>query len=152
MHLSHENEREINMRRKKDDKRVLRRGNGSDNKRNRRTPHMGIKNRNKGPNKNRNRVKKQKKRSGKTVLLMIFVLIAFIVGAGAGILLSFDDGSDDVNETHVENVTVEMTTNLNDTDNIVFEDADHVDFNENQTSEILDVDQNPYYNDDGLNY
>lgn len=138
------------MRRKKDDKRVLRRGNGRDNKRNRRTPSLSFRNgndtRRNVPNIQNERAKKKKKRSGKTVLLVILVLIAFIVGAGIGVLLSFDDGSVDENETHVENVTVEMTTNLNDSNEVVFNESDAVDFNENKSSEILDADKNPYYN------
>lgn len=79
---------------------------------------------------------------------MILVLLAFIVGAGAGILLSFDDGTvDGENETHYENVTVEMTTNVNESKVVVFDnDMDHVDFNQNQSSGILDVENNPYYN------
>lgn len=79
---------------------------------------------------------------------MILVLVAFIVGAGAGILLSFDDGTDEAeNQTHVENVTVEMTTNVNESKVVVFDsDVDHVDFNQNQSSAILDADKNPYYN------
>ena len=133
------------MRRKKDNKRVLRRGNGGNNKSNRRTPHIGIKNRNN--NYANNEYKKQKKRSRKTVLLVILVLMAFIVGAGTGILLSFDDGTSEENETHVENVTVEMTTNLNESKNVVFdEDMDHIDYNENESSVILDAEKNPYYN------
>lgn len=138
------------MRRKKDNKTVLRRGNGRDNKRNRRTPNFSLKNRN---NDNRyapaahNNYKKQKKRSRKTVLLMILILFAFIVGAGIGILLSFDDGTEDVkNETHYENVTVEMTTHLNESKGVVFDESDRVDFNENKTSQILGAENNPYYN------
>lgn len=138
------------MRRKKDDKRVLRAGNGRNNKRNRRTPNLSFRSRNnrdvRSPNRyNAKRVKKQKKRSKKTVLLMIMVLLAFVIGAGIGIILSFDDGSGN-NETHVENVTVEMTSNLNESKNITFDESDHVDFNENQTSEILGTEENPYYN------
>ena len=151
------------MRRKKDDKRVLRRGNGRDNNRKRRTPNISLKGRSRANrnnndyrNNNRNRNKKQKKRSRKTVLLMIIVLLAFIIGAGIGVILSFDAGntnSTEANETHVENVTVEMTTNLtNDSGYVYFDEADHVDFNENQSSEILDAENNPYYNDDGLGY
>lgn len=138
------------MRRKKDNKTVLRRGNGRDNKRNRRTPNFSLKNRN---NDNRyapaahNNYKKQKKRSRKTVLLMILILFAFIVGAGIGILLSFDDGTEDAkNETHYENVTVEMTTHLNESKGVVFDESDRVDFNENKTSQILGAENNPYYN------
>ena len=138
------------MRRKKDNKRVLRRGNGREDNRSRRTPNFSLKNRN---NNNRyapvahNNYKKQKKRSRKTVLLMILVLAAFIMGAGSGVLLSFDDGTDDAkNETHYENVTVEMTTHLNESKGVVFDESDNVDFNENKTSQILDVEKNPYYN------
>lgn len=141
------------MRRKKDDKIVLRRGNGRNEKR-RRTPNLSFNrnnNRRSTPNRRNNRVKKEKKRSKKTVLLMIMVLLAFIVGSGIGVLLSFDDGSGD-NETHVENVTVEMTSNLNQSNNISFDEADHVDYNENQTSEILDAENNPYYRYDDLTY
>lgn len=138
------------MRRKKDNKTVLRRGNGRDNKRNRRTPNFSLKNRN---NDNRyapaahNNYNKQKKRSRKTVLLMILILFAFIVGAGIGVLMSFDDGTEDVkNETHYENVTVEMTTHLNESKGVVFDESDRVDFNENKTSQILGAENNPYYN------
>lgn len=134
------------MRRKKDDKTILRRGNGRDNERNRLTPHLGIKNRNKNYNRNTN-VKKQKKRSRKAVLLMILVLVAFIVGAAAGVFLSFDDGHVEKNETHYENVTDEMTTHVNESKVVVFEDdVDHIDYNENQSSAILDAEKNPYYN------
>lgn len=138
------------MRRKKDNKTVLRRGNGRENKRNRRTPNFSLKNRN---NTNRyappthNNYKKQKKRSRKTVLLMILVLVAFIIGAGIGILLSFDDGSEnDNNETHYKNVTVEMTTHLNESKGVVFNESDRVDFNENKSSQILGAENNTYYN------
>ena len=147
------------MRRKKDDKRVLRAGNGRNNKRNSRSLNLGRKGRNNNSHRNRNarpnhRVKKEKKRSRKTVLLMILVLVAFVIGAGIGVLMSFDNGTDNAdNETHVENVTVEMTSNLsNDSGYAYFDDADHVDYNANQSSEILGVEDNPYYNDDGLSH
>ena len=147
------------MRRKKDDKRVLRPGNGRNNKRKGRSLNLSFKGRNNNPRRNRdtrpnNRVKKQKKRSRKTGLLMILVLIAFVIGAGIGVLMSFDNGSDNsTNETHVENVTVEMTSNLNNSSKYVsFDDADSVDYNENQSSGILGVEDNPYYNDDGLSH
>lgn len=138
-------------RRKKDNRPMLRRGNGRENKRNRRTPNFSLKNRHNNDNRYapvaHNNYKKQKKRSRKTVLLVILVLFAFIVGAGIGILLSFDDGTGDVkNETHYENVTVEMTTNLNKSKGVVFDESDRVDFNQNKTSQILDVEKNPYYN------
>ena len=53
-------------------------------------------------------------------------------------MFSFDSGNDDVdNETHVENVTVQMTSNLNNTTRITYDEADAVDFNENQTNMLL---------------
>lgn len=142
------------MARRKDDKRVLRRGNGKDNSRKRRLPTQ-LRNKNHNRNNrrqnysryNNNYNNKQKKpRSGKTVLIMILVLVAFIIGAGMGVLMSFDDGnSTQANETHYDNVTVEMTSNLNNTTEVVFEEADQVDYNENQSSEILGAENQPYY-------
>lgn len=142
------------MARRKDDKRVLRRGNGKDNSRKRRLPTQ-LRNKNHNRNNrrqnysryNNNYNNKQKKpRSGKTVLIMILVLVAFIIGAGMGVLMSFDDGnSTQENETHYDNVTVEMTSNLNNTTEVVFEEADQVDYNENQSSEILGAENQPYY-------
>ncbi len=147
------------MRRKKDDKRVLRPGNGRNNKRNGRSLNLGFKGENNSSRRNRttrpnHRVRKEKKRSRKTVLLMILVLMAFVIGAGIGVLLSFDNGTDNAdNETHVENVTVEMTSNLsNDSGYLYFDDADHVDYNANQSSEIIGVEDHAYYNDDGLGH
>ncbi len=161
MHLLHDELKEKNnMGRKKDDKRVLRRGNGRDTKQHRRPTNI-IKRNNKGPrnrnsyrsrNDNWDRNRKPKKRSRKTVLLMILVLVAFIIGAGIGVMLSFDNGNSEENETHIENVTVEMTTHLNETKEVVFDESDAVDYNENQTSEILGAEKNPYYYDDGLGH
>lgn len=73
------------------------------------------------------------------------VLLAFVIGAGMGVMFSFDSGNDDANETHVENVTVEMTTHLNETEEITFDEADAVDFNENQTEFILKDENREYY-------
>lgn len=137
------------MRRKKDDKRVLRRGNGKNND-SRRPPHM----RNRQNNNNNTTTKS----SGKTVVLMIFVLVAFIIGAGIGVVLSFENVNTNTTEgvengTHVENVTVEMTTNLtNKTGQVTFDEADAVDFNENKSSELLGVEDNPYYKYDKEDY
>ena len=151
------------MRRKKDDKRVLRRGNGRDTKKNRRPAIIKRNNNNsrnmntyrsRNDNWNRNRNRKPKKRSRKTVFLMILVLVAFIIGAGIGVMMSFDqeNNATESNETHVENVTVEMTTHLNETEEVVFDESDAVDFNENRSSEILGAEKNPYYYDDGLGH
>ncbi len=50
-----------------------------------------------------------------TVVFMIIALIAFCIGAGIGVSMSIsDDGANaENNTTHVENVTQEMTTKLN---------------------------------------
>ena len=126
------------MRRKKDDKRVLRAGNGRNTRNGRKNNKRSFgfsNNRSHAPH---SRPQKQKKRSGKTVFIMILILLAFVIGAGTGIMLSFDHSSEEVdNETHIENVTVEMTTNLNQTPEITFDEADAVDYNENQTSLLL---------------
>ena len=53
----------------------------------------------------------RRKNDGKIVLILIFVLVAFIVGAGIGVTMGLDGGNNDKNETHIKNVTVEMTTN-----------------------------------------
>ena len=135
------------MRRKKDDKRVLRAGNGRNTRNGRRNNNrksFGFSN-NKQSAPQR-RPKKQKKRSSRTVFLMIMVLLAFVIGAGIGVMLSFDSGNEDANnETHIENVTVEMTTNLNETQEVTFDEADAVDFNENQTEFILKDENREYY-------
>lgn len=149
------------MRRKKDDKRVLRPGNGNYNKNkgrkssfNRNNNRRSIKssfmkkNNNRQYSRRNGKYNKQNKGGGKTVLIMIIILLAFIIGASAGVFLSFESTNNDTtnNTTHIENVTVEMTTNLNKTDDVVFDEADAVDFNENQSAEILGVENNPYYN------
>ena len=141
------------MRRKKDDKRVLRAGNGRNNKRNRRTPNLSFKRKNNNGPRNRNtmpyqRVKKQKKRNRKTVLLMILVLLAFVIGAGMGVLMSFDkEAADNSTETQIENVTVQMTSHLNESNDLGYDEYyDQVDYNENQSSGILGAEDNPYYN------
>ena len=140
MHLLHEKiKRELTMRRKKDNKRVLRAGNGSSS-RNSRNRFRSKGNRfksNRGPNSSpRTKQKKKGKRNGKLVLLMIIALIAFIIGAGVGISLSFDDGSADENATHIENVTDEMV-NSDNSDTVTFNSSDSVDYNENQSSNVL---------------
>lgn len=137
------------MRRKKDDKRVLRAGNGRDTRNSRRNMNrrsFGFSNNRQSPP--RTRPKKQKKRSARTVFIMIMILLAFVIGAGIGVMLSFDKGTEDVNnETHIENVTVEMTSNLNETEEVTFDEADAVDYNENQTNPILQDESRDYYDD-----
>lgn len=138
------------MRRNKDDKRVLRRGNGRDNNARRSRLPAQLRDRNNRSNRRndykRHNNKQKKPRDGKTVLLMVLILVAFIIGAGIGVLMSFEQQNPvEENQTHVENVTVEMTSNLNNTTEVVFEEADSVDFNENQTSDILGAEDQPYY-------
>lgn len=153
------------MRRKKDDKRVLRAGNGRNNQKKSRLPSFKRNNNKRNisysfNNNNYNRqysrnnnYNNQKKRSGKSVLIMVIILLAFIVGAGAGIFMSFEAENNATNITnnttdapHVENVTVEMTSNLNKSKDVTFDESDAVDFNENRSAEILGVEDNPYYN------
>ena len=153
------------MRRKKDDKRVLRAGNGRNKKKKSRLPSFKRNNNKRNisysfNNNNYNRqysrnnnYNNQKKRSGKSVLIMVIILLAFIVGAGAGIFMSFEAENNATNITnnttdapHVENVTVEMTSNLNKSKDVTFDESDAVDFNENKSAEILGVEDNPYYN------
>lgn len=82
--------------------------------------------------------RRKKKTSGVSLFIIIIALVAFVIGAGIGISLSFDDGSDD--GPHYENVTKEMTTNLNDTEPIYFDkEVDGVDFNDNQTLTELNI-------------
>ncbi len=129
------------MRRKKDDKRVLvspRHNRNPPKSRRRRKNHNYYHN----PNYNQ---RKRKKTNGLTLALMILALVAFVVGAGIGISLSFDNGSQDEGP-HYENVTKEMTTNLNDTEPIYFEKyVDDVDFNSNKTLEEYNVTEKPSY-------
>lgn len=68
------------------------------------------------------------------MLIMIIALIAFVIGAGIGVSLSFDDGTDE--GPKFVNVTNEMTSNLNETEEVSFEkNVDDVDYNENVTSQ-----------------
>ena len=134
------------MRRKEDDKRVLRAGNGRDTRSSRRNKKRSFGFSNNRPSAPRTRPKKQKKRSARTVFIMIMVLLAFVIGAGIGVMFSFDKGTEEAdNETHIENVTVEMTSNLNETEEVTFDEADAVDYNENQTDFILKDEDRVYY-------
>lgn len=134
------------MRRKKDDKRVL--FSPQNNRRNRsKKRKISIPNRSDLNLPNIvNRPKKQRNPSkwgNATVFLIILALVAFVVGAGIGVLLSLDDGDDG---PHWQNVTDEMTTNLNDTDNVTYDkELDNVDFNNNQTLTELNVTVEPSY-------
>ena len=128
------------MRRKKDDKRGLRSGNGRQNN-SRRIRRRKDNARSFAPNRPpvNNRRTKKKRKANKTILFfMVLALVAFVIGAGIGVTLSLDDGSDD--GPHYENVTKEMTTNLNHTNVVFDENYDAIDYNENQ-SDLVDYQQ-----------
>lgn len=78
------------------------------------------------------------------MFLVILALVAFVIGAGMGVSLSFDDGSD--SQPHFENVTKEMTKNVNNSSVIFDKEVDDVDYNENITSQ-LDTDYLKKYED-----
>lgn len=133
------------MKRSNDDKRVLRSGNGRQSnsrnqKRNNRQVFSRNQRKNRYPRTYQNSVnprtrRNRKKRSNKLVFLMILALVAFVIGAGIGVSLSLDDGSDE--GPKYENVTKDMTTNLNDTEEVYFDKTtDDVDYNENETSQL----------------
>jgi hypothetical protein len=124
------------MRRKKDDKRVLRSGNGRQNTSKRKFGRSRNKfnNRQSMPRNPRNRrPKKQRKSSGTLMFLVIIALVAFVIGAGIGVSLSFDDGSD---KPHFENVTEEMTKNVNNSSVVYDMEVDDIDYNENGSSQL----------------
>ena len=129
------------MRRNKDDKRVLRSGNGRKNNSSRMKIRRGNDNKLKNrPVMRRNphtgRARKKRKSSKTLMAVMIIALVAFVIGAGIGVSLSFDNGDADEGP-HYENVTKEMTSNLNDTEQVYFEkNVDDVDYNENTTSQL----------------
>ena len=74
---------------------------------------------------------------GIIALLMILILVAFVIGSAIGIFISISNHDNQTNEnntTHVENVTVEMTSNIHKNKSVEFDyDKDLMDFNENKT-------------------
>ena len=72
---------------------------------------------------------------------MVIALIAFIVGSAVGISVSIgehDNQTDGNNTTHVENVTFQMTNNLNDSGNnnpYAYTADDAVDYNANTSTQ-----------------
>ena len=124
------------MRRKKDDKRVL--VSPRDARKNKSRRQKIRRPTSNSRNNNRTTPRNKRKRSGLTVFLMILALVAFVIGAGIGISLSFDDGSDD--GPHWVNVTEEMTTGLNDTEPVYYDsELDDIDFNSNETLTELNM-------------
>ena len=77
-----------------------------------------------------------KKNEGKIALIMILALIAFVIGSAMGISVSIGEHENQTaenNTTHYENVTVEMTSNLNKNKTVELDAVqDSVDYN-NQT-------------------
>ncbi|WP_292887139.1 hypothetical protein [Methanobrevibacter sp. UBA212] len=125
------------MRRRKDDKRVLRSGNGRQNTSNRKFGRNKSKfvNRPSAPRKQRQRKPKQpRKSSGTLMFIVILALVAFVIGAGIGVSLSFDN--DDSSQPHYENVTKEMTENVSANEVTYDKAVDGKDFNENGTSQL----------------
>ena len=128
------------MRRKKDDKRVLvsPRDNRQKNSKRRKIRRSSS---NPIP---RSNPRNKTKRSRLTVFLMILTLLAFVIGAGIGISLSFDNGDDE--GPHWVNVTKEMTTDVNKTDQVIYDyDEDYIDFNDNETVSELNLTTEPGY-------
>lgn len=84
-----------------------------------------------------------RKNEGKLALIMILALIAFIVGSAIGVSVSLsqqDNQTLENNTTHIENVTVEMTTNLNQEEEISYDyDQDYIDFNDNYTRQMYNL-------------
>ena len=78
-----------------------------------------------------------RKNEGKIALIMILALIAFVIGSAIGISVSIGEHENqtagDNNTTRYENVTVEMTSNLNKNKTVELDAVqDSVDYN-NQT-------------------
>ena len=130
------------MRRKKDNKRVLRAGNGRQNNSSKRrirrnNNHNRFNSRPMVPQTPHYRQNRKKRKSSKTVMIVVIIaLISFVIGAGIGVSLSFEDQSADEGP-HFENVTKEMTSNLNETEDVYYDKStDAVDFNTNDTSQL----------------
>ena len=122
------------MKRKKENKRVLRAGNNRQSpKRHRRgNPPLMVRNQRVG-----NRNGRKKKTNGMLVLVMIIALVGFVIGAGIGVSLSLDAGDDDNNETQkIVNVTKQMLNNSSSNQKISYDKEDKVDFNQNQSSNL----------------
>ena len=129
------------MRRKKDDKRVLVSPRDNRQKKSRRQKIR----RSKSNSMPYNKPKSNSKRSRRTVFLMILALVAFVIGAGIGISLSFENNSDDSGPQWV-NVTKEMTSDLNDTEPVIYDqEVDDIDFNDNETVAELNLTTEPGY-------
>ena len=66
-------------------------------------------------------------------MIIIILEMAFVIGAGIGVSLTFEDNQVDEGP-HFVNVTKEMTSDLNDTEDVYYDkSADAIDYNQNQT-------------------
>lgn len=87
-----------------------------------------------------------RKNEGLIALLMILALIAFVIGSAIGIMVSIGEHENQTNAnnntnntTHVENVTVEMTTNVSNKEVHFDYYQDNLDFNDNSTRELYNL-------------
>ena len=90
-----------------------------------------------------------RRNEGKIALIMILALIAFVIGSAIGITISMEQHENQTNPvnnttTHVENVTVEMTSNLGNKTNSVSYDysAGTVDYNNASVGQEYTVNNN----------
>ncbi len=87
------------------------------------------------------------KNDGLMVVVMIIALIAFCIGAGIGIVMNIsgDENVENSNDTiHYQNVTVEMTSNLNDSNQV--DDIMVYDAEKDNATNLDHNDSNIYYN------
>lgn len=89
------------------------------------------------------------KNDGLMVVLMIIALIAFCIGAGIGIVMNIS-GDENVensnNTTHYQNVTVEMTSNLDDSNQV--DDNSNIMLYDAEKDNVTNLD----YEDSNINY
>ena len=72
------------------------------------------------------------------ILLLVIALAAFVIGAGCGVFMEFEQSNNSTPE--YENVTVEMTTNLNETPDFYYDkDLDGVDYNNQEDLNKLNI-------------
>ena len=112
------------LRRKKDDKRVLKPRYSSHPQNNKRR------------GRNNSRVpgtprtpRKPRKTSRGTLFFIILVLVAFVIGAGIGVSLALGHDDDADQGPHVKNVTKEMTNNLTKNPTEFDYEMDYIDYN-----------------------
>ena len=131
------------MRRKDDDKRVLTgRPDNNNTKSRRRFRNRQNQNQFLPARQNRQqfnrRNQRQRKANKMLILLLVIALAAFVIGAGCGVFMEFEQSNNSTPE--YENVTVEMTTNLNETPDFYYDkDLDGVDYNNQEDLNKLNI-------------